>query len=103
MMTGFINKRMYQMLKIIRWIFANLTKADDKATGKVPNLQTPAYMSEVEDNLDRYFNLRIERRNSHIPVLRHDQFDRDLASTRNAGSVNRRRNADRDTMKLRDT
>jgi hypothetical protein len=36
--------------------------------------------------------MKIERRNTHIPVLRADQFDRDVASTtRNARAANRRR------------
>lgn len=78
------------MLKFIRRLFAGLAKADESA-GKVPYLRTAAYMEDVEENLDRLFGMKIERRNSHIPELRADQFNRDIAATKNARVVNRRR------------
>lgn len=74
------------MLKLLRRIFASLTQTSDPTAGKKPNVRTPWYMAEVEDNLDRYFGMKIERRNTHIPVLAPDQFNRDLGSTRSANS-----------------
>ena len=71
------------MLRFIRRLFANMSKASEPDARK-PYLRTPQYMSEVEDNLDRYFGMKIERLNPHIPELRLDQFDRDLSSMRNA-------------------
>jgi hypothetical protein len=80
------------MFKFIRRMFANLAKASEPTdAGKTPYPRTGAYMASVEDNLDRYFGLSIERRNQHIPVLRPDQFDRDVGSTRNARIGNPRR------------
>jgi hypothetical protein len=78
------------MFRFIRKIFASLARTDVSAD-KVPYMRTPAYMAEVEDNLDRYFGLKIERPNPHIPELRADQFMRDVTATKNARTVNRRR------------
>ena len=80
------------MFKFIRRMFANLAKASEPTdAGKTPYPRTGAYMASVEDNLDRYFNMKIERRNPHIPTLRADQFDRDVANTYNARIGNPRR------------
>ena len=74
------------LMKFIRRLFANLAKTGE-STDKAPYLRTPAYMTEVEENLDRYFGLKIERRNPHIPTMRADQFDRDVAATRHGRRI----------------
>jgi hypothetical protein len=74
------------MFKLLRRIFASLVPTSESNAGKNPYVRTPWYMAEVEDNLDRYFGMKIERRNQHIPTLAPNQFDRDLGSTRSANS-----------------
>jgi hypothetical protein len=76
------------MLKLLRRIFGNAKTADDT---KVPYMRTPAYMKQVEKNLERQYGMSIERHNLHIPELRVGQFDRDVANTRNARLGNPRR------------
>ena len=71
-----------------RRLFASMLVREET---KVPDVRTAGYMAEVEDDLDRSFGMKIERRNEHIPILRHDQFDCDIAETRNARHVGRRR------------
>lgn len=79
------------MLKFIRRLFAGLAKTNAGTDDKVAYLRTPAYMEDVEKNLDRYFGMTIERRNPHIPELRADQFNRDVATTKYGRAVNPRR------------
>jgi hypothetical protein len=78
------------MWKQLRRLFVSMLATEEI---KVPYVRPADYMDEVEHNLDRLFGMKIERRNEHTPVLRHDQFDSDVAETRNAYArhVNRRR------------
>lgn len=67
------------MWKILQRIFAS-SVANAKSSARTTSIPTSAFMSEVEEHLDRHFGMSIERRNPQVPVLRPDQFDRDAAS-----------------------
>jgi hypothetical protein len=80
------------MFKHLRWPLARpLMGSESQEVGNAPFLRTPEYMSEVEENLERSYGLKIERRNQHIPELRLDQFDRDLGAMHRGRLHNPRR------------
>jgi hypothetical protein len=60
-----------------------ITKAPDTQQAKRPRILPPGHQKAVEENLRRK-GLRIERRNSHIPVWSAGQFDREVAASETA-------------------
>jgi hypothetical protein len=87
------------VLKFIRRVFANLVQSSEpKDAGNAPFARTASYMSAVEDDLDRHFKAKIERRNQHIPELRPDQFNHDLAAIHRGRPHNPRRPENNNAM-----
>ena len=60
-----------------------ITKVPDTQQAKRPRMVPPGHQKAVEENLDR-MGLRVERRNSHIPVWSAGQFDREVAASETA-------------------
>jgi hypothetical protein len=85
------------MLKFIRRMFANLTT--EKET-KAPYKRTPQFMAQVSDNLERHLGMKLERpRNQHVPILRPDQLNHDLAAM-HQGRIRNSRLIDSNTKSL---
>jgi len=52
--------------------------------------ELPGFQSQVEKHLERWWGMKIERPNSHIPTLAPDQFGRDVGATKQHQQQSRR-------------
>lgn len=66
---------------LVRRLIDKATDRNPQATRRPKIVLPRAHQAALEEHLRRV-GLRIERPNSHIPVLRHDQFNADIAGRR---------------------